>query len=79
MFKTSLSLFFLRAQPFSCFQLPRWQAIVAVSLIGILVGLDPSLAATPPGIPEPPLWLAAVLGFLMTWAAFSVVFGVLRC
>ncbi len=31
----SLSLFFLRAQPFSCFQFPRWQAIVAVSLIGV--------------------------------------------
>lgn len=74
----SLSLFFLRAQPFSCFQFPRWQAIVAVSLIGVLVGLDPSLAATPPEIPEPPLWLAAVLGFLMTWAAFGVIVGVLR-
>jgi hypothetical protein len=77
MLKTSLSLFFLQAQPFSCFEFPRWQAVVAVSLIGVLVGLDPSLAATPE-IAKPPLWLAAVLGSLMTWVAFGVVVGVLR-
>jgi len=78
MLKTSLALFFLRAQPFSCFEFPRWQAVVAVSLVGVLVGLDPSLAAKPPEIAKPPLWLAAVLGSLMTWVAFGVVVGVLR-
>ena len=78
MLNTSLALFFLRAQPFPRFDFPRCHAVLAVSLIGVLMGLDPSLTATPPGIPEPPLWLAAVLGFLMTWAAFAVIVGVLR-
>jgi hypothetical protein len=63
MLNTSLSLFFLRAQPFPRFDFPRWYAVLAVSLIGVLMGLDPSLAAMPPVIPEPPLWLIAVLGF----------------
>lgn len=78
MLNTSFSLFFLRGQPFPRFDFSRWHAVLAVSLIGVLMGLDPSLAATPPGIPEPPLWLVAVLGFLMTWAAFGVIVGVLR-
>lgn len=78
MLKPAFQLFILRPQPFAAFDFPRWQAVLAVSLIGVLVGLDPSLAATPPGLPAPPLWMAAVAGLLTTWVMFAVILSVLR-
>ena len=36
------------------------------------------LAATPPGVPAPPLWMAAVAGLLTTWVMFAVILSVLR-
>jgi len=76
--KTALSLFLLRELPFSRFDFPRWQAVLAISLIGVLIGFDPSARAAPPDMPAPPLWLAVVLGFVTTWVGFLVILGILK-
>ncbi len=78
MISPSFSLFLLRELPFARFDFPRWQAVLAVSLIGLLVGADPSLRAAPPELPAPPLWFALLLGLVMAWVAFLVILGVLR-
>ncbi len=41
MSSTALSLFLLRELPFDRFTFPRWQSVLAVTLIGMLAGLDP--------------------------------------
>lgn len=74
----AFSLFLLRELPFSRFDFPRWQSVLAISLIGLLVGLDPSLRTVPPEAPVPPLWLALGLGLATTWAAFLIIVAVLR-
>ncbi|MDG3066174.1 hypothetical protein ACFQ4M_10665 [Thauera mechernichensis] len=51
---------------------------MAITLIGQLIGLDPSLRDTPPDMPVPPLWLAVGMGLLTTWVAFLIIVGVLR-
>lgn len=73
--KTALSLFLLRALPFERFAFPRWQALAGISLIGLLVGLDPALRA---GTPEMPLALALVSMLLSVWVAFLIIHAVLR-
>ena len=73
----ALSLFILRELPFSRFDFPRWQSVLDISLIGLLVGLDPSMRAAPPDMPAPPLWLAVVMGLVTAWVAFLVILGVL--
>lgn len=78
MLNTSLSLFLLRKLPLSRLDFPRWQSVLAITLIGLLIGLDPSLRDTPPDMPVPPLWLAVGMGLLTTWVAFLIIVGVLR-
>ncbi|ENO94237.1 hypothetical protein C662_04583 [Thauera sp. 28] len=78
MLNTSLSLFLLRKLPLSRLDFPRWQSGLAITLIGLLIGLDPSLRAAPPDMPVPPLWLAVGMGLLTTWVAFLIIVGVLR-
>jgi hypothetical protein len=77
-FKPALSLFLLRELPFSHFDFPRWQALLAISLIGLLIGLDPSFRAAPPDMPVPPLGLAVGMGVVTTWVAFLIIVGILR-
>ncbi|MBT9161240.1 MAG: hypothetical protein DDT26_02544 [Dehalococcoidia bacterium] len=78
MLQTAFSLFLLRELPFSRFDFPRWQALLAICLIGVLVGLDPSLRATPPDVPAPALWIALLLGLLLAWVGFLIILAVLR-
>jgi len=77
MISPALSLFLLRELPFSRFDFPRWQSILAVTLIGVLAGLDPGLRAGTPEMPGMPLWLAIPFMVLSVWAAFLVIVGVL--
>jgi hypothetical protein len=77
MLQISLSLFLLRELPFSHFDFPRWQSLLAISLIGVLIGLDPSLWSGS-GMPAVPLWLTLGGTVLSTWAGFLVILGVLR-
>lgn len=62
MFSSAISLFLLRKLPFVRFDFPRWKTVLAVSLIGLLAGLDPSLRTTSPDIPVPPLAGAGPVG-----------------
>lgn len=78
MLKSAFPLFLLNKIPFSRFDFPRWQLVLVISLIGLLIGFDPSLRDTPPDMPEPPLWLAVTMGLLTTWVAFLVIVSVLR-
>ncbi len=78
MIAAALSLFLLRELPFSRFAFPRWQSVLAITLIGLLIGLDPSLRAVSPEMPVPPLWLTLGTAVLSTWAAFLVIVGILR-
>lgn len=77
MFQTALSLFLLRKLPFSRFDFPLWQSVLAVTLIGVLVGLDPNLWSGS-GMPAVPLWLTLGGTVLSTWAGFLVILAVLR-
>lgn len=78
MINLSFCLFRLREISFSRFDFPRWQSVLAISLIGALVGLDPSGRTAPPDMPAPPLWFLLVLGVVMVWLTFLVVVAVLR-
>lgn len=81
MLTSAFSLFLLRALPFSCFDFPRWQAVLAVSLIGLLVGLDPSFRTPPPDMPDAPalpLWSAILLGLGLIWVSFISIVAVMR-
>lgn len=74
----SYELFLLREVPFSRFDFPRWQAVLAVTLIGVLADLDPGLRAGTPEMPGMPLWLAIPFVVLSVWVAFLIIVAVLR-
>jgi len=77
----AISLFILRELPFARFDFQRWQSLLAISLIGVLIGLDPSLRAVPPDMPDvpvPPLWLAIGVGLVAVWVSFLLILLVLR-
>ncbi|MCL7930878.1 hypothetical protein [Halomonas llamarensis] len=78
MIKPAISLFFLRKLSFSHFDFPRWQAVAAITLIGLLAGLDPNMRATPPNVPPMPVWQALLLGVILVWVVFLVVLRILR-
>lgn len=78
MISSSISLFLLRELPFSRFDFPRWQPVLAVSLIGLLVGLDPSFRTAAADVPTPPLWLALLLSLVAIWLGFVIIVAVLR-
>lgn len=48
----SLLAFVQREQPISNFSFPRWQSVLAITLLGVLTGLDPRMTAPQPGVPE---------------------------
>ncbi len=78
MLSPALSLFLLRELPFPHFDFPRWQAVLAVTLIGVLAGLDPALRAETPEMPGLPLWLAIPFMALTVWAAFLIILAMLK-
>lgn len=73
----AFSLFFLRELPFSRFDFPRWQSVLAVTLIGVLAGLDPGLRADTPEMPGMLLWVTIPSMVLSVWVAFLIILGVL--
>lgn len=79
--QTSIFAFLLREQPFERFQFARWQSVAAITLLGILAGLDPNMVAGAPDDPNPvvlPLWLRIGVGVLTTWLAFWVIHAFCR-
>jgi hypothetical protein len=71
-------LFLLRELPFNRFEFRRWQSVLAVTLIGLLVGLDPAAVSAPRGLPAPPLWFALLTGLTVTWIWFLAMLPILR-
>jgi len=78
MIPLSLTLFLLRRQPFERFAYPRWQAVLGLTLIGLLVGLDPQFRLDTPEVPAAPLWLALGLGVGLVWLTALVLVAFLR-
>lgn len=74
-FGSGQSLFRLVKNSFSYFNFPRWQSVFAITLIGILAGLDPNMRTAPLAMP---LWLVIPVAVLSVWAAFLVIVGILR-
>lgn len=58
----------LKGHPMARYDYPFWQAVCLVALIGIALGLDPSL-----GVPQPWSFGYGVV-LSLTWFAFSTVF-----
>lgn len=73
MLATAFSLFILQRRPFECFTFPRWQSALAVTSIGVLMGLDPAMRAGIPGMSPP---MAILMTVLMIWAALPVAIGI---
>lgn len=73
---TTLSLFLLRELPFSRFTFPRWQSVLAITLIGVLIGLDPNHESMSGMVF--PLWMTLAMSVLTTWTGFLVIVAVLR-
>ncbi len=78
MINSALSLFLLRELPFDRFAFPRWQSVLAITLIGMLTGLDPGLTGGTPETPGMPPWLAIPFMVLSVWTAFLVIVAVLK-
>ncbi|MCW5259925.1 hypothetical protein D5045_06570 [Verminephrobacter eiseniae] len=70
----------LREVRFPDLLFPRWQSVLVISLIGMLIGLNPILRAALPDVSAP--WrnvvVELVAGLLLIWAAFLVMMAVLR-
>lgn len=71
MLSAAWAAFVLKEQPFERFDYPRWQAVLALSVVGALIGLDPQTMAAEPDVP---IMALAWLGFVMLWAAFLTVY-----
>lgn len=78
MLKSAFALFTLKELPFSRFDFPRWQGALAISLIGLLIGLDPAMRNGANGAPALPLPAALLLGLLATWAGVLLIVGLLK-
>ncbi|MDO4906163.1 MAG: hypothetical protein Q4A16_11585 [Lautropia sp.] len=73
--------FTLREQPMSNFDFPRWQSVAAITLLGVLTGLDPHMTAPQPGLPEAAVMSPGMaMGFsvVLIWACFLMGFWVVR-
>ncbi len=78
MINSAVKSFLLRKLPFDCFAFPRWQSVLAITLIGMLMGLDPAMRAGTPDMPGMPLFVSIPMAVLMVWAAFPLIVGVLK-
>ena len=78
MVNSAVRLLLLREQLFWHFNLARWQSVLTISLKCALVGLHPSLRASPPDVPMSPLWFAVATSLVMAWLTFLVIVTVLR-
>jgi len=77
-FKPARDLFLLRQLSFDAVAFSRWQSIIAISLIGLLTGFDPSMRASDPDMPPMPLTAALMLGLLSVWIGFLTIIKFLK-
>jgi hypothetical protein len=74
MLRSAFNLFFLRGLSWSSFNFPRWQALLAITLIGILVGFYPDLT----GMPAKSFGITVPFSLLLVLVYFSISVGFLR-
>ena len=77
MVSAAFSLFFLHELGFERYAFPRWQSVLAVTVIGLLTGWD-SGAWSEPEMPVIPRGVSLALETLAMWVAFLVSVGFLR-
>lgn len=78
---SGLSALALRDQPFSHFAFPRWQSVAAITLLGVLIGLDPQMTAPQPGLPAEAVMspgMAIAVSVVLIWVCFLIGYGVMR-
>ena len=56
----------------------RWQGVLAITIIGILVGLDPAMTPASSSGAELPRIMAIGLGIALVWPMFLATVGMLR-
>ncbi|GIZ54128.1 hypothetical protein [Noviherbaspirillum aridicola] len=78
MLMPALRLFALRGISFDEYRFPRWQSAVAILVLGIVIGLDPSLRTPRPGVLPMPFAVALAYGVVSTAAGFLIVVTVLK-
>lgn len=77
MITAALLLFLLRKLPFSRFSFPRWQSVLAMTLVGLVFAAVPSGPADEGDNSDLPFWISATLAVVAQWTAFFSVYLVL--
>lgn len=72
MLSAAFSLFFLKKFPFERYAFPRWQSALAVTFLGLLLGLDSDRAWSDPELPVMPAWVMSGMAILTIWGVFLV-------
>lgn len=78
---SGLSAFALRDQPMSNFAFTRWQSVAAITLLGVLIGLDPQMTTPQQGLPLDAvmsLGMAIAVSVVLIWVCFLIGYGVVR-
>ena len=57
---------------------PRWQGVLAITIIGIVVGLDPAMTQASPSDVGLPRFMEIGLGIALVWPMFLATVGMLR-
>ncbi len=78
MINSAVKSFLLRKLPFDCFAFPRWQSVLAITLIGMLMGLDPAMRAGTPDMPGMALFVSIPMAVFMVWILFLLIVGILK-
>lgn len=64
MLSVTFSLFFLKKFPFVRYDFPRWQSVLAITFLGLLLGLDSDRAWSDPELPIIPAWVMSGMAML---------------
>jgi len=72
--KTAFNLFVLRELPWSAFDFPRWQSVLLITVIGLLMGLDPFMQVSMPA----PLVVLLLFGMMIAWTGLMPVVAFLK-
>lgn len=81
MLRSSFNLFLLRELPWSTFNFPRWQPILGLTLLGILMGCDFFARSALPeiaGMPFISLGITLISFVVLIWFCFPIITGLLR-
>ena len=78
MISASLSLFLLRDLPLSAYDVPRWQTVGVLAVLGVLVGMSLASLTQDDGMPLMTIPQALLVGLGLNALLYGLVHGVLR-